>query len=131
MSFDSPWNHRRTVCKCIYSGSEDGCNGTSHRYLAVGHREELEGIWQNPALYPQMFPWLFPYGLGGIGGQRHKGTISDAAHKRHLLMYHDKRFQMDHEFCLIAFNHEQIKDATTSGFLMTERIILTMLLRDL
>ena len=91
------------------------------RFLAVGRREEPEGIWQNPALYPQMFPWLFPYGLGGIGDQRHKGTMSDAAHKRHLLMYHDKRFQMDHEFCLIAFNHEQIKDATTSGFLMTER----------
>ena len=28
---------------------------------------------------------------------------------------------MDHKFCSIAFNHEQIKDATTGGFLMTER----------
>ena len=28
-------------------------------------------------------------------------------------MYYDKHFQIDHEFCLIAFNHEQIKDATT------------------
>ena len=91
------------------------------QFLAVGHSEEPEGIWQNPALYPQMFPWLFPYGLGGNGDQRHKGTISDAAHKRHLLMYHDKIFQMDHEFCLIASNHEQIKDAPTGGFLMTER----------
>ena len=36
-------------------------------------------------------------------------------------MYHDKQFQTDHEFCLIAFNHEQIKDATTGGFLMTEK----------
>lgn len=39
--------------------------------------------------------------------------MSDAAHKRHLLMYH--------EFCLTAFNHEQFKDATTGGFLMTEK----------
>ena len=36
-------------------------------------------------------------------------------------MYHDKQFQTDHEFCLIAFNHEQIKDANTGGFLMTEK----------
>ena len=50
-----------------------------------------------------------------------KGLISDAAHKRHLLMYHDKRFQTDHEFCLIAFNHEQIKDAMTGAFLLTEK----------
>lgn len=68
-----------------------------------------------------MFPWLFPYSAGNIGDQWHKGLMSDAAHKRHLLMYHDKWFQMDHEFCLTAFNHEQFKDATTGGFLMTEK----------
>ena len=38
-----------------------------------------------------MFPWLFPYGLGGIGTT----TLSDKEHKRHLLMYHDKCFQVD------------------------------------
>lgn len=91
------------------------------KFLAVGRAENPESTWKNPALYPQMFPWLFPYGLGGVGDERHKGRMSDAAHKRHLLMYHDKRFQTDHEFCLIAFNHEQIKDATTGGFLMTEK----------
>ena len=47
--------------------------------------------------------------------------MSDAVHKKHLLMYYDKHFQIDHKFCLIAFNHEQIKDVTTGGFLMTER----------
>ncbi len=34
--------------------------------LAVGHSGEPESIYKNPCLYPQMFPWLFPYGLGGI-----------------------------------------------------------------
>ncbi|TFK60401.1 hypothetical protein BDN72DRAFT_752984, partial [Pluteus cervinus] len=37
------------------------------KMLAVGHSEDPEGIYNNPALYPQMFPWLFPYGYGGIG----------------------------------------------------------------
>lgn len=103
------------------------------KMIAFGRASEPESIWRNPSLYPQMFPWLFPYGLGGVGHSRQKGKLSDAAHKRHLLMYHDKRFQRDHEFCLIAFNHEQIKDSTTGGYLMTEKAnfddVATRLLR--
>ena len=60
------------------------------KFIAIGCAEEPESIWKNPTLYPKMFPWLFPYGLGCIGEQQHKGLMSDAAHKRHLLMYHDK-----------------------------------------
>ncbi|KZT23612.1 hypothetical protein NEOLEDRAFT_1069064, partial [Neolentinus lepideus HHB14362 ss-1] len=36
-------------------------------------------------------------------------------------MYHDKRFQKDQYFPIIAFNHEQIKSSTTGGFLLAER----------
>lgn len=36
-------------------------------------------------------------------------------------MYHDKRFQLDPMFALIAFNHEQIKDSTLGGFLLAEK----------
>ena len=68
-----------------------------------------------------IFPWLFPYGLGGIGHKNHKGKISDIFRKQHMLMYYDKQFQLDETFSLIAFNHEQIKAATTSGFLLTKR----------
>ncbi|TFK59780.1 hypothetical protein BDN72DRAFT_943335, partial [Pluteus cervinus] len=74
----------------------------------------------NPQLYPSMFPWLFPYGYGGLGTPK-KIPISDAEHKRHLLMYHDKRFQTDIYFPFVAFSHEQIKAATTGGFLATDR----------
>ena len=68
-----------------------------------------------------MFPWLFPYGLGGIGHERQKHRLSDVEHKRHLLMYHDKRFQRDPHFPLIAFNHEQIKDSTKAGFILAKQ----------
>ena len=91
------------------------------KVLAIGHSKEPQSIWKNPKLYPQMFPWLFPYGLGGIGHQRQKYRLSDAEHKRHLLMYHDKRFQKDSHFPLIAFNHEQIKDSTKAGFIMAKQ----------
>src|SRR3954453_18934078 len=93
---------------------------TNRKVLAVGHHEQPESIYQNPQLFPQMLPWLFPYGLGGIGNFRQSGRLSDLAHKRHLLMYHDKRFQKDPFFPLITFNHEQIKEGTTGGYLLAE-----------
>jgi hypothetical protein len=91
------------------------------KVLAIGHEQEPQSIYHNPLLYPKMFPWLFPYGLGGIGSVTHKGKISSLTHKGHLLMYHDKRFQKDPHFPLIAFNHEQIKEGTTGGYLLTEK----------
>ncbi|PBK65095.1 hypothetical protein ARMSODRAFT_892228, partial [Armillaria solidipes] len=45
--------------------------------LTVGHAAEPQSIYNNTSLYPSMFPWLFPYGLGGVGS----ATLSDKAHK--------------------------------------------------
>ena len=89
--------------------------------MGITHAAEPESIYDNPQLYPQMFPWLFPYGLGGLGNERSQKPVSDTLHKRHLLMYHDKRFQKDPYFPLIAFNHEQIKKSSTGGFLLAAK----------
>lgn len=92
------------------------------KVLLIGHGEKPESIYNNPSLYPMTFPWLFPYGLGGIGSANDQNVnISDMMHKRRLLMYHDKRFQLDEYFPLVAFNQEQIKGGTTGGYLLTER----------
>ena len=87
------------------------------KVLAIGHNDVPESIYKNPTLYPLMFPCLFPYGLGGLGMSH---TLKDVLHKRHLLMYYDKRFQVDPHFPLIAFNHEQIKSATRSAFVLAD-----------
>jgi len=71
----------------------------------------LSGEIRNCTL--KCFHGFFPYGLGGIGHERQRHKLSDAEHKRHLLLYHDKHFQKDPYFPLIAFNHEQIEDSTT------------------
>ena len=36
-------------------------------------------------------------------------------------MYYNKRFQLDQYFPFIAFNHEQIKNSTTGGFVLADR----------
>lgn len=92
-----------------------------NKVLGVGHGSEMESIYNNPQLYPQMFPHLFPYGYGGLGNARGWKNVSDTKRKTHLLMYHDKRFQTDPAFALIAFNHEQIKNCSTGAFLMADR----------
>ena len=89
--------------------------------LKVGHDTTPQSMYDNPQIYPQMFPWLFPYGLGGLTQAVHKKKISDAEHKKLLLMYHDKRFQTDDYFPIIAFNHEQLKAGTTGSFLLARR----------
>ncbi|KAJ7305399.1 hypothetical protein DFH08DRAFT_721191, partial [Mycena albidolilacea] len=89
--------------------------------LGIGQAEEPESTFANLQLYPQTFPWLFPYGHGGIGHPTHKRVISEEEHKRHLLMYHDKRFQLDMYFPMVAFNDAQIKSAKSGSHVMADR----------
>jgi len=90
------------------------------KVLAIGHSKDPQSIWRNPKLYLKCFHGSFLM-FGGIGHERQRHKLSDAEHKRHLLLYHDKRFQKDPYFPLIAFNHEQIKDSTTSGFILAKQ----------
>ena len=89
--------------------------------LGISHDSKPQSMYDNPQAYPQMFPWLFPYGLGGIGQKCHFAKISEITQKRNLLMYHDKRFQTDFYFPMIAFNHEQLKAGVTGSFLLAKR----------
>ncbi|KAF7976392.1 hypothetical protein HWV62_6777 [Athelia sp. TMB] len=89
--------------------------------MAVSHMETPQSMYHNPALYPQMFPWLFPYGKGGLDQEEHFNLIAAGSHKRWMLMYWDKCFQVDPEFPIVAHNHEQIKASVKGGFLMVKK----------
>ena len=91
------------------------------KMLGIGHEDKPQSMYDNPQVYPQMFPWLFPYGYGGIGQARLKRKVSEAEHKKSLLMYHDKCFQTDQYFPIVAFNHEQMKAGITGSFLLAKR----------
>ena len=49
--------------------------------LGIGKAEEPESIYDNLSLYPQMFPWLFPYGLEGLGNNFMQQPVSEQLHK--------------------------------------------------
>jgi hypothetical protein len=91
------------------------------KVLGIGHAAGPESIYDNPQLYPQIFPWLFPYGLGGIGNEHGFKKVCDKERKKSLLMYHDKRFQLEPMFPLVAINHEQIKGSATGGYLLAKK----------
>ena len=91
----------------------------------IGHDTKPESMFNNSQLFPSMMPWLFPYGLGGIGNSKIMGWMSSISQKKYLLMYHDKRFQTDPGFPLIAFNQEQIKESTSAGFVTAEKPYFT------
>ena len=94
---------------------------TQGKTLGIGHEDQPQSMYDNPQAYPQMFPWLFPYGYGGLGQPLHRRLLSEKEHKHWLLMYHDKRFQQDLYFPIIAFNHEQMKSGITGSFLLAKR----------
>lgn len=97
------------------------------KVLGIGQNNTPESLYHNPQLYPQMFPWLFPYGFGGLDNTNGVIHVSEEARKRQLLMYHDKRFQLEPLFPLIALNHEQIKDSVTGGLrLLRYEVIVSM-----
>lgn len=89
--------------------------------LGIGHAAEPESIFDHPQLYPMTMPWLFPYGLGGVGNNNGRKKVSDVARKKALLLYYDKRFQTDPLFPLLAFNHKQIKQSVSGGWLLTKQ----------
>ncbi len=92
---------------------------TGGEVLAYGHGSEPASIYHNPGLYPGMFPWLFPYGLGGFENDRISVHIARTRHIRQLLLYGDRRFQIDEYFPFIVFNQEQVRASTRGGYVLT------------
>ncbi|KAJ7114871.1 hypothetical protein C8R44DRAFT_832893 [Mycena epipterygia] len=129
---ETPREHGTRSGKCTFA--VHGLTGTEYATATMKtiksvalqhltHKGSMLGIGRSelPVTYPGMFPWLFPYGKGGIGHPSHTNKTGDLTRKRCLLMYHDKRFQMDTYFPMIAFNHEQLKAASTGSFLLAKR----------
>ena len=51
------------------------------RTLAIGRSADPESIYGNSQMYPKVFPWLFSYGLGGIGNKDSYSSIGDLVKK--------------------------------------------------
>lgn len=91
------------------------------RMLSITHDSQPASIYNNPDLYPGMFPWLFPYGLGGIDNSLISTQLGRARQVRHLLLYYDRRFQVDEYFPFVAFNHQQLMASSSAGVVLAKK----------
>ncbi|KAJ3557162.1 hypothetical protein NM688_g1617 [Phlebia brevispora] len=89
--------------------------------LAYGSAPRPESIYHNPQLYPGLFPWLFPYGLGGFENERQIRHLPKKTHIKYLLTYYDRRFQTDEYFVFLLFNQQQIRDASYAGYSLVHK----------
>ncbi|KAF8059276.1 hypothetical protein FPV67DRAFT_1401414, partial [Lyophyllum atratum] len=53
-------------------------------YMSIPHGHNPVNEYQNPVLFPMMYPTLYPYGLGGMEDPKRKRPVSLKAHVTHL-----------------------------------------------
>ena len=70
--------------------------------------------------FEEAFPCLFPYGLGGIEGDR-EVNVDFLDHVRWALQYHDRRFRRHETFPFLAFGISQRRQALNSARVQMHR----------
>lgn len=69
------------------------------------------GEYQNPKLFPGMFPTLFPYGIGGFESSGRSEPVSFNAQANYCFDLHDRSFRYHHSFLFILHNLWQRRQA--------------------
>ena len=77
---------------------------------------EPENEWNGIKIFVNMFPWLFPGGVGDINETgRHEKSLSFKKWADYLLHYEDGRFAKDRIWCFYTENMRQRRDNMASG----------------
>jgi uncharacterized protein DUF6570/helitron helicase-like protein len=90
--------------------------------LIIPHGRDPLCEFNNPSLFPKMFPTLFPYGVGGFEDDIRKYKIPFKRHIKHFLSLNDKRFREHHSFGFIAFNMIQRRTVLLHTHLQMKRV---------
>ncbi|KAE8231451.1 hypothetical protein CF326_g3538 [Tilletia indica] len=81
--------------------------GTERPDLIIRHGSTFIEDYNNPDLFPGMFPTLFPWGTGGFEQKRRKTPLSFARQAKHLLDLADPAFRRHWSFIFIVANIKQ------------------------
>ena len=72
--------------------------------LIIKRGQTAVNEYNNPALFPGMYPTLFPYGLGGIGEPGREEKMSFNVHTNYFFDLADRVFRYHHSFMFVVFN---------------------------
>lgn len=105
------------------SGNHEGGYAVRHSRLPVAEfpqksQTSSSSINRNFSVYA--FPWLYPYGEGGIEAERDE-PVSFADHVRCNLYYYDQRFRLDITWAFTMFSIQQKRQALTAARLQMRR----------
>ena len=73
-------------------------------YIEVPHDSKPVNEFFNPALFPMIYPTLYPYGSGSFEDSCRGVCVSLKRHVKHLFNLQDKRFQEHYSFMFTVFN---------------------------
>ena len=77
-----------------------------HRAPEIPHDSKPMNEFFNPALFPMIYPTLYPYGLGGFEDSYHEVRVSLERHVKHLFNLSDRQFQEHHLFMCVQHSTE-------------------------
>src|ERR1700722_8524980 len=90
-------------------------------YLQIPHNSNPANEFNNPDLFPLMYPTLFPYGIGGFDDRNRSAKLSMRRQVKHFLQLSDRRFQEHPTFIFTAFNILQRRAMLLHTKLKTEK----------
>ncbi|KAJ6592024.1 hypothetical protein DFH09DRAFT_1305950 [Mycena vulgaris] len=76
-------------------------------YVEIPHDPKAVNEFNNPHLFPMIYPTLFPYGLGDLEDLRRRSPLSFKRHIKHFFNLADRRFQEHNSFLFTSFNTVQ------------------------
>ncbi|KAJ6557440.1 hypothetical protein B0H19DRAFT_872942, partial [Mycena capillaripes] len=59
-------------------------NMPGNNYLGIPHEKHPVNEFDNPALFPMIYPTLYPYGIGGCEDKRRQTSLTMKTHIKHL-----------------------------------------------
>ncbi|KAJ7763352.1 hypothetical protein B0H16DRAFT_1661761 [Mycena metata] len=79
-------------------------NKPGGNYLELPHDKDPANEFNNPNLFPMMYPTLFPYGIGGMEDKNRRSKLGFKRHIKHLLVPFPLQLSTS---CLSAFHPEK------------------------
>ncbi|KAF8838829.1 hypothetical protein BDN67DRAFT_906681, partial [Paxillus ammoniavirescens] len=87
-------------------------SGSTNKPDLVIHRgSQAVGEYNNPDLFPGMYPTLFPFGLGGFEDKERLVPLSFAQQAQYYLDLNDRSFRYHHSFLFVVLNITQRRAA--------------------
>ncbi|KAE8220859.1 hypothetical protein CF319_g5685 [Tilletia indica] len=81
-------------------------SGGAHPDMIIKHGSQFVSSYNNPGLFPGMYPTLFPWGVGGFGEDR-QVSLSFDKQAKHLLDIADPSFRRHWSFIFVVANMKQ------------------------